>query len=181
MDRASLLGQVLVQAPPSIPYLIGEALDDFVDGRSVIESDSEHFDLAEFAEDGLCTVRYRNLLHQQINTRWEGPTTGFDAKPRMSGRNTTFKNWSRRPTDSRSRTSRSCSCRRSCAGWKIVRVARWPASCGNRRRRCDCRCGPRATARRRVASYRRFLCSSTDYRRRLIVTLPPLRTCTFSS
>ncbi|HEX5083688.1 MAG TPA: ATP-binding protein [Blastocatellia bacterium] len=71
------LSEALRQPSDYVTYFAGAKLVEMYPGATIIENESLSFDLAEYAEAGLCSIWAHEDVHCQKDTQWRGVKKGL--------------------------------------------------------------------------------------------------------
>jgi hypothetical protein len=71
------LSEALRQPSDYVTYFAGAKLVEMYPGAAIIENESLSFDLAEYAEAGLCSIWAHEDVHCQRDTQWRGVKKGL--------------------------------------------------------------------------------------------------------
>jgi AAA+ superfamily predicted ATPase len=72
------ISEALRQPSDYVTYFTGTKLVEMYPGAAIIENESLSFDLAEYAEAGLCSIWAHEDVHCQRDTQWRGLKKGFE-------------------------------------------------------------------------------------------------------
>ncbi|HBB30500.1 MAG TPA: ATPase [Cyanobacteria bacterium UBA8803] len=74
MKIKKLIKEALSLPTTTIAYYVSQQLAEFYPDKAAIEGTDCSFDLEIYAKDQKCTIRQKNLIHNQISTHWDGLT-----------------------------------------------------------------------------------------------------------
>jgi ATPase family associated with various cellular activities (AAA) len=72
------ISEALCQPSDYVPYFASGRLAELYPGAAIIESESWAFDIAEYAEAGLCSIWRHESVHCQTKTQWQGVEDKFE-------------------------------------------------------------------------------------------------------
>ena len=72
------ISEALCQPSDYVTYFVSDKLAEMYPGAAIVEDESWAFDLAEYAEAGLCSIWRHEEVHCQSKTQWQGIEDGFE-------------------------------------------------------------------------------------------------------
>ena len=72
------ISEALCQPSDYVTYFVSDKLAEMYPGAAIVEDESWAFDLAEYAEAGLCSIWRHEAVHCQSKTQWQGVEEGFE-------------------------------------------------------------------------------------------------------
>src|SRR5690349_19731951 len=73
MDKEQLIYEVLGMPKNVMSYHMSRNLATLFPDMTLIEGEMDFFEVEEFAKAGFCTINYRAIVHNQMETSWLAP------------------------------------------------------------------------------------------------------------
>jgi hypothetical protein len=80
MSIPTLITDALAHPPDGISYFVSRELAAAYPGRAIIEGSDYGFDLEDYHQAELCTLRRKPDVHNQVTTNWNGTGRGVSRK-----------------------------------------------------------------------------------------------------